>query len=270
MSYTNIELVRHHLDAPFPIQERIRDQVMVLEGDEYVVFFGGAVQADSVNVKSVRGNDLTRTTLAVTGSKIVVSGTPIVRGSVLAASDSSLGEVYAEGEDFVVDYNAGVIAIKEDGAISIGRDLTVWYQAYHLHSSGADYLIDASRGSIKRVSSGSIGDGETIYLDYTPLFASYREELLENAVVEANALVEKAVDPSREFGADPVLQQAATYRALEIVCRASAGQELSSLNRSDKPALAWMKLADDYGARSEKLVSSFRPPRTGPSAPVRS
>ncbi|UCE25536.1 MAG: hypothetical protein JSU74_05675, partial [Candidatus Zixiibacteriota bacterium] len=152
----------------------------------------------------------------------------------------------------------------------VGQNLTVWYQEYHLHSSGTDYLIDTSRGAIKRVSSGDIADCETVYLDYTPLFACYRDELLANAVLEANALVEKAVDPNREFGADLVLQQAATYRALEIVCRASAGRELASLNGSDKPALAWMKLAHDYGERSEKLISSFRPPCAGPSAPVKS
>jgi hypothetical protein len=76
------------------------------------------------------------------------------------------------------------------------------------------------------------------------------------------------VDPDRQFGADPALQAAATYRALEIICRAAAARELSSLRGEDRTAIAWMKLADAHAERSEHLLRLFRPPYAGPSAPA--
>ena len=270
MSYTNTELVRHHLEVPFPIQSNVYDQAVILKGDGYITFFGGSVDEDSFVVKAVRGSILIRKTVTLNESTLVITGVPIVPGSVLLASDSSLGEVYTEGEDFVVDYGGGSLALKDGGSLTIGQDVTVWYQDYHTYITGSDYVVDLSSGAIKRVLSGDIGDGETVYLDYAPCFASYNDELMANAVVEANGLIEREVDAERQFGADPALQGAATYRALEIISRASAARELSSLNRSDKTALAWMKLADNYAAKSEQLVSSFRPPLNGPAAPVRS
>jgi hypothetical protein len=270
MSYTNIELVRHHLEVPFPIESMVRDQAVMLQGDSYVIFFGGTVDDSSFVVKAVRSNDLTKVTAIVGESQILLVGSPIIPGSVLVASDGSLGQLWVEGLDYVVEYGSGAISIKAGSSISNNQEVTVWYQEYHVYSPGADYLMDSSRGSIKRVASGDIGDGETVYLDYSPLFSSYKDELLSNAVAEANALVERAVDPNRQFGADVVLQSAATYRTLEIVCRASAARELSSLGRNDKAALAWMKLADSHAMRSEFLLNSFRPPHSGPTAPVRS
>lgn len=270
MSYTNIDLVRNFLGAPFPVQSRVNDQAIVLTGDDYVSFHGGMIDNDSIVVKCVRSNNVVRKTITFDDSSIVLSSSPVIPASVLLASDSSLGVVYTEGCDFLVDHSAGRVTIKDGGALSIGATVVAWYVPYHVCPASTDYQVDSSKGTIRRMPSGSIGDGETVYLDYVPVFAGYRDEILMGAVLEANALVEKAVDPERQFGADPVLQGAATYRALEIICRASAAHELSSLSRNDKAALAWMKLGDNYAMRSEQLLSCFRAPFSGPSAPVKS
>jgi len=270
MSYTNVELVRHHLDLSFPIQSKVYDQAVVLTGYDYVTFFGGTVDENLVVVKAARNAELTRSTVTFTGTIAVITASPVVPGSVLIASNSSLGMVYVEGKDYVVDYAGGRVILKSGGAITVGQTVSVWYQQYHVYSAGSDYVLDSSNGAVRRSASGDIGDGETVYLDYMPTFSSYKEELLANAVVEANALVERAVDPDRQFGADPALEGAATYRALEIICRASAARELSKLKGSDKAALAWMKLGDCFGLRSEELLAGFRPPYNGPAIPARS
>lgn len=270
MSYTSVDLVRNHLNTSFPIQSVVSDQPVILKGEDYAVFFGGSIDTISLAVKAVRSNDLTRKTFTLSGGGDFVSAVPIIPSSVLVASDSSLGTVYVEGKDYLIDCSAGLLTLVDGGALVIGQAVTVWYQAYFVFTSVADYVVEGSRGAIKRASSGAIAEGETVYLDYTPVFVSYQEALLTGAVAEANALVEKAVDPNRQFGADAVLQGAATYRALEIVCRASAVRELAGQGRSDKAALAWIKLADNYADRSEQLLNCFRPPVSGPSAPVKS
>jgi hypothetical protein len=102
------------------------------------------------------------------------------------------------------------------------------------------------------------------------VFVSVTDEIVENAVALANGMVESEVDPEREFEANARLSASATYRALEVVCRAAASRELASQSGTDKVASVWIKLADDYGGRSDQLLNAFRPPCAGPRNPQRS
>jgi len=186
------------------------------------------------------------------------------------ASDSSLGTVYVENVDYVVDYAGGRLTTKVGGSLSSAQTVTVWYLPYALYEEGSDYGLDASGGQIKRLSGGDIASGETVRLDYRPVFVSVTDEIIENAVALANGMVQTEVDAEREFEANPSLGAAATYRALEIVCRAAASRELASQNGADKVATVWIKLADDYAGRSDQLLTGFRPPFNGPRNPQRS
>jgi hypothetical protein len=270
VSYPSIELVRHHSVANFPVQEQVQDQPVVLEGNDYVAFFNGAVDAASFTVKSLRNNELTRAAVTLGSGRTALTSAPLVPGSVVVASDSSLGTVYTENIDYIIDYTEADLIVKSGGSLSAGQTVTVWYLAYFLYTAGNDYQLDADRGRLKRLAGGDIASGETVYLDYAPVYKSFDDEMLNNAVLEATGLIEKEVDPDGQFGADPVLQASATYRALEIICHASAARELSSLRGEDGTALAWMKLAQTYAERSEQLLRLFRPPLAGPTTPVHS
>jgi len=270
MSYTNTELIRHHLVSGFPTSEQIVNQAMVLSGDDFLPFFNGAVDETTMKVKSLQSNDLTRTTVTMSSNPVSLTASPLVPGSVVAAADNSMGTLYVENIDYAVDYAAGTITLKSGGALAVGQTVTVWYQAFALYSAGSDYQLQADKGELRRLAGGDIASGETVYLDYLPVLDSYNDDVLHNAVAEANSLVEHEVDPDGQFGADRTLQAAATYRALEIVCRTSAARELSSRRGEDRTALAWMKLAEQYAARSEALLKGFRPPAGGPTAPVHS
>lgn len=267
MSYTNVDLVRHYLVAPFPAQETIYDQAVILESG-YVTFFNGPVEQSSTLVKSLQSNTPTRTSVTLNSQTTPLGASPLARGSVVVASDSSLGTVYVENVDYVIDYSQGKLLIKEGGDLNAGQSVTVWFQKYFVYSPDSDYQLDADSGRIKRLGGGDIASCETVYLDYAPLYKSFNDEILARAVLEANGVVEREVDPEGQFGADPVLQAGATYRALEIICRASAARELSSLRGEDRTALAWIKLAEVYASRSEQLLRSFHPPFEGPTAPV--
>ncbi len=269
MSYTNAELVRKYLDAPYPVQSRVHEQCVIVRGLDPVIFYGGAIDEQSLIVKGLVNAKPTRVNLCLTAASTAIVSAPLVPNTVLVASDSSLGKIYAEGTDYSIDYDNSSIQLKDGGELIIGQSVTMWYATYRVYVEGTDYQADYSKGAIRRTSSGSISDGETVYVDYSPLLASYTEEILAQAVIEANGLVEQAVDPDGQFGADVALQAAATYRALEIVCRAAAAGELYRLNKSDKVALVWMKLGDHYSQRSEQLLNSFRPPYTGPASPVK-
>jgi len=268
MSYTSAEQVRHHLVIPFPIEDQVIDQPVTMSGSDYVRFYGGAVDADSLRVKSIRSRKPTRATVNIGNGSSVITANTIVPGSVVVASDSSLGTVYVENVDYIVDYGSGSLAVKAGGALSSDHQVTVWFLPYALYEATSDYSLDATHGQIKRLTGGDIAAGETAWLDYRPVYVSIADEIVENAVTMANGMIEGEVDPEGQYEADSTLSAAATYRALEIVCRAAASRELASQSGADKVAAGWMKLSDDYATRSDLLLRNFRPPFSGPRAPV--
>ncbi|MDH3890919.1 MAG: hypothetical protein OEV49_07515 [candidate division Zixibacteria bacterium] len=270
MSYTNVELIRHHLVSAFPTAEQVVNQALYFKGDDYLPFFNGAIDGSVLKVKTLKSNSLSRSSITLGSSPVSVAASPIAPGSVVVASDSSMGTLYVENTDYAIDYSVGTIAVKSGGSLSVGQAVTVWYQTFATYTDGADYQVRVDSGEIKRVVSGEIIDGETVFLDYSPIYDSFNDDVLNNAVAEANSLVEQEVDPDGQFGADRTLQAAATQRALAIVCRTAAARELSSRRGEDRTALAWMKLSDQYAAGSEQLLNRFRPPAQGPSAPVHS
>jgi hypothetical protein len=200
MSYTNAELIRHHLVGAFPLAESIANQPLVFESDDYLSFFSGAVDQSTLKVKSVQSNDLVRTTVSLSSNPTSLTASPLAPGSVVVASDSSMGTVYVENSDYAVDYFSGTIVLKSGGSLGGGQTVTVWYLAFTLYSEGSDYQVKADGGEIRRLTGGDIAAGETVYLDYSPVHDSYNEDVLDNAVAEANSLVEREVDPDGEFG----------------------------------------------------------------------
>lgn len=267
MSYTNVELVKGYLVDSFPRQDAIYDQPVVINSSDAISFFSGAVDDATVKVKSVQSNILTRITLILDSSTTSITASRIVPGSVVAATDSSMGKLYIENADFVIDYSLGDLTIKSGGELSTGMTVTVWYQTYYTYIAATDYSIDADNGEIRRLASGNIALGEVVYIDYNPVGKTYNEAVITNAVIMANGLVEREVDPSGDFGADPTLAASATFRALEIICESSAVRDLSRLNGQQNTTSGWLKLAEMFAARADGLLRSFRPPITGPNSP---
>lgn len=259
MSYTNIELVKKHMEFIQPISENIIDQLVICNSNSSIKIFNGSISENSVQVKTINSSEPLKVSLTISADTFSISSAPLVRNSVLCASDSSLGTLYTENIDFVIDYQNATCSLKTGGQLTIGMEITFFYHPYSLYIENSDYKIDYENGSFQRVSSGDIQLGESLYIDYTPLSSNYTDAILSNAVTEANAIIEKEVDPNKEFGADLVLQTVATYRALEILCRSTAMRDLISGSKKDT-VNSWIKLADIYLQRATNLVLSFKSP----------
>lgn len=267
MGYTSIEQVRPYLLVRLPLGESVQDQPLRLAGTERVRFYGGGVQSDSVKIKLLRTAEPVRQSLVVGSGPSVLGGGPIVPGSLLAASDSSLGLIYTENVDYVVAYDDATLTPVAGGALTEGSAIVVWYVPYLVAVGSEDYTLYAETGEIQRRAGGSINDGEMVRIDYRPQYLEFGDELLVSAVEEANGLIEREVDPDGNFGADQTLGAAATSRALEIICRAGATRDLAQGPERAATAQVWLKLAEAYGARADRLLQSFRPPVISPSKP---
>jgi len=268
VSYTTSELVRSHLSTASDTAEGSINLPFTLTGIAARPFFTGAVQEGSLIVRSVRQRDLSTASFTLTAAVHTLNANGVRPDSVTLASDSSLRLIYIENVDYVVDWANGKIAIKPGGALSVGQTVIAWFYPYSQYVEDVDYRIDYVKGEIARNSSGDIADGETVWLGFTPESSAFSEDLIAAGVRDANALIEAEVDPGREFGADPVLVSAATYRALEIVCRAAAARELASRRGLHQTATAWMNLSETYNRLAERWVKSFRPPASSPASPA--
>jgi hypothetical protein len=269
MSYTTVDQVRHHLVTSVAKHERIRNQQLVIYTDREVPFYGGPVDESSLLVKSVRSATLQRVSKELASGANPVGQSNLVRGSVVVASDSSLGQVFEESHDYVVDYDGGSINVKDSGCLEVGMTVCIWFSPYVVYKSGTDYQVDCNRGEMRALVSGGIANRETVELDYSPVYTDLSDEIVNQAVLMANSMIEQEIDPEQQFGANPILTAGATFRALEIVSRVAAGRDLAMHPRGDRTAPGWMKLADDYRARADQLLKCFRPPVSGPSLPRR-
>ncbi len=267
MSYTTVDHVRHHLTLPALPQTHVTDQMLTLSGIDPVPFFPGPVLSSSVCVKTIHDSDPVRSLVTLSSGITSLGADPLVRGSVVVAADSSLGQLYHENRDYTVDYEHATLQMRSGGDLIAGQSVVVWALPFTLYRLGIDYQLSPDRGELRRLAGGDIASGETLFLDYTPLYTSINDAILTYAVTQANALIEREVDPSVTFGADPTLGSAATCRALEIICHTAAARDLSALPNGDKTAPIWIKLADRYSAQAERLLRNFHPPVTPPARP---
>lgn len=267
MSYTSVDMVRRYLsDSAYP-GPAVTDQRLVLEGVEYISFCNGPVDGDSVVVKSIRQTRPGRVAVSVGEGSVSFHDGPLVPGTVVVASDTSLGTVYVENVDYIVDYAAGYLHLHPEGTIAPSAEVVVWYLPFTVFDEGVDYSLDSLKGCLRRFSDGAVADGEAVLLDYSSTQVSWDDELIAAAVAEANGTIEREIDPSGDFGADPGLQAAATYRALAIVGRA-AGMRALTVQSDDGVAVAWLKLVDAFSERADEHLARFHPAASGPSSPT--
>lgn len=268
MAYASSDQVRQVLASESPLADAVTDQPIILTGTGFIKFFGGPVLEGSVRVKAVQQTRQTRIGVTFVSDVVTLTNVPLVSGSLVIASDSSLGVIYLENSDYTIDYPAAQVTRRAGSAVAEGQGVAVWYLPYHVYDATDDYELNLTAGEIRRVNGGAIGSGQMVYLDYRPQQPRLTDLMIEAAVHEANALVEREVDPAREFGTDPVLAAAATSLAIEIVCRGAACRELAAGQRDDRAAVTWLKLSSEYAGRAERLLRSFRPPVTGPAFPA--
>lgn len=260
LSYTNTNLVKNYLLEALPSQSNIMNQSIKLVNTDYISFFKGAISSDDFFVKSNQAASHIRKTQKILSDTHNFSSIPVIEDSVVVASDSSLGTVYTENSDYIIDYTQGNLNIKSSGLIETNQNITIWYKNFTIYSPNIDYLINYELGQIKRIATGNIADGESVYLDYSPVSVVYDETIIENAVASANGLIESEVDPSGSFGSDRTLQTAATYKALEIICQAAAVRDMAKSYDNNKNVSVWIKLAEMFQNNSETLIKKFRPP----------
>jgi hypothetical protein len=267
MSYTNLETVRKHINLDeIPGGEK-SDYPVTFVDLEWVNLPGRGIVDNSVVVKAIKNYAPISETITLGDGVVSLSNSRLVANSLTVASDSSLGAIYKENIDFSVDNAEGTIIRLIDGEIISGSAVIVWYYYYSIYSEGIDYSINYQSGMIRRLPGGNIQPKQTVLVDYELTYNQLNDEYISEAVDEANAIIEKLIDPGRQFGADLTLQTAATCLAVSIVCRMAAISDLRFGDSGKQTASAWLSLAESYRDDYKDLLKAFRPQASGLSGP---
>ena len=264
MAFTSSELVRAHLTDARMGELQIQGEPLVLSGTAAVSLARGGIVPASVAVKARRSDSPTRETKALASAWVNLEHTHLIEGTVVVAADGSLGQVFVENNDFIVDAGGGRICRIDSGGIASGQSVVVWYHFYHVYAEGDDFTVDLSRGTIARRSSGEITDGQLVLVDYTVTLGSVSDSVIEQAIAESGEAVLALVDPSYHESPAAAVVIGATHWAVAAVARMRAASVLSgnpvSSSEARVAAQTWLEIAQKYDASGREFLARFAAP----------
>ncbi len=270
MPFTSPDLVRAHIASANFGDADLRNIRIILSGTSTANLPHAGVREGSVTVKSQRSNSPVRLSETLYDGWIILNHAQLIEGTVAVAADSSLGTIYIENLDFIVDYAGGRIKRLNTGAISSGQQIVIWYDHYHIYSEGDDYTINHASGQLVRRSNGDIGDGQQVLVDYIISLGSVSDATIDQAIAESGEAVLTMVNESYHESPAIGIVIGATHMAVGQLARMRAAALLA--DGTIKPSIArsaaqlWLEIATQYERSAHTFLSRFANPvstRTG-------
>jgi hypothetical protein len=267
MSFTNIDLVKKHI-----LEHQSQDTEFVLgatniENISCHLLGLTPFQLPHINIlpssEKVKGREQnipTQENVSFSSSDTASLAHPeLIPDTVVVAKDSSLGEIYVENIDYSIDYDSGSITRILDGSIPQGAEVVIWYLFFRIYAKDTDYRIDYGKGQITRIASGEIEDGQRVLVDYAVEFGLLGDEVIANAIVEANDKILKVIDSSNSNSTDQSLVTAETYLAVSILCNIKALEVMTQTPGSTAKSLAlsWSSMSSVYREQAFDLLKKF-------------
>lgn len=261
MAFTNMALVKKHIFQYNLGSERIENLPCQLMGAEWTRLPHISVSVGSEKVKAKEQFSPTKEEVSLTGEEWrSLLHSELIFESVVVASDSSLGKIYVENVDYSVNYDQGKIKRKASGEIPDGAEVVVWYLFYGIFQKDLDYQLDYPEGKIRRIISGAIEDGQWILMDYMVEYGFLSDDIISNAILEANDQVLKLIDSSYHSSTEQSLVTAETCLAVSILCRIKGAETLNaklSSSAAKSSFDAWQSLSDSYRKKAYLILSGY-------------
>lgn len=265
MGFTNIDLVKKHI-LEHELGTVSKENVACrLVGEAPFQLPHMLLVAGSEQVKAKEQNvPLSETVSFASSDTVQLAHQELIPDTVVVAKDSSLGQIYSENVDYSIQYDDGRLTRIPSGSIPEASSAVIWYLCFRVYAGDTDYEIDYGKGHIKRISSGDIEDGQWVLVDYRVEFALLSDEVVENAIKEANQQILDYIDSSYANSADSSLVTAETYLAVSVLCNVKAmeamTQNLASGTgwQAHSLSLAWSKMSGVYRSQAYELLKKFR------------
>lgn len=192
---------------------------------------------------------------------VTLDHSKIVWNTVLVADTAMLGTVYTENIDYIVDYFNGTLERTTVGSsIVSGSTVYIWYVPFTVLTSGNDYNINYTEGTITRRAGTIIPNKGTVYCDYSHSQLSVTDSLIEECANQAEALILSNLNPAYSaMSTDTGLRAGSTQLALHIIMLSLAQRELriAAHANSDDIAMQFMSLSQNYLNIANQHLSPF-------------
>ncbi len=273
MAYTNPELVRKHLHETTRSSSGIELHRMKLTGTLPLSLPHAGLVEDSERVmtKEQLAPEMEVTTLH--DDDVSLTRANLVPESVVVAKDSSMGAIYKENTDYVVDCANGRLRRVTGGAIASGQMVVIWYDFFTLFARGEDYAISYQNGEITRLDEGVIADGQEIFISYQIESGVFSDEIIANAILEASVLLDGRLEQPVVDDAVRAVTVAETYLAVSILMQIKATEALrssvySTASRSATSS-SLLDLSTKYRRDCEEIIAPYAKKSARMASPVR-
>lgn len=273
MPFTNIDLVKKHLLQHQVGRTEKEDVLLKLAGTSAAQLPDRNLVANSEKVKGKEQIVPTQQSVSfASGDTVQLPHTELIPETVVVATDSSLGKVFLENVDYHLDYDSGTITRLGTGSIAAGSQIVVWYLYFRIYQKGADYNIDYQKGEITRLASGAIGEGQWVFVDYQVEFGFFSDDLIANAIIEADGQISGKLDPAYSESTEQNLITAETYWAVSILGNMKSLEAMNQNlpgNQAKALAESWSSLARSYRREAEQLLSPYIKASSSLEVPVK-
>jgi hypothetical protein len=243
----------------------VRNERIVLEGTSESQLQHTNIDTDTESVKMVAVTEpVAESSNPVTMESGVWSGlssNKIVWDSVVVASDLILTTVYAEGPDYVVDYDNGRVRISNSSSsIPGGSSVYIWYIPWDVKERGVDYYFDYDQGQVRRTGSNGIPDGGTVWVDYSHSQATTTDRLIDETIDSVETYVSMRLKSGYDLTSSNFsLKSGVTSLALYHICLSEGQKVLRMAAKDDAEGLSeeWRHLAEEYLTSSKRELSKF-------------
>jgi hypothetical protein len=261
MAYTNIELVRKHLQESTGATAKVENYHLVLTAQDIARLPHAGVVTDSETVKGKHLQLPEHKSVTFDPNQAVISQNPLIPDSVVVSSDSSLSDILEENSDYTIDLAGGRLTRLEDGTIASGATVFVWYYNYETYVRGIDYDISYQSGEVRRIEGGAIASNQSVWIDYLIEGSSITDSTIESAIRESSTRLDALTDGNSAGQSVSVLTVAETYLAVSLLSQMKAIEMLQSpsLSVSQRGPVAdeFLEVSKRYREDFEKLVKPF-------------
>jgi hypothetical protein len=262
MSFTDLSTVKTHLltnsanaltNESVPVTLKGEDEVLLPHQD---IMDGSGVVKWDTDVVPMSAGPVT----LPSGGDVALPVDHIVPGTVVVAMSDTLSTVYTEELDFQIDYLAGHLRSLTSGHIPNNQPVYVFCNRYALFDPNSDFIMDYTRGTVRRRSGSTIPDGASVLVDYTVAAGNVTDSLILQVIVEAEDLIVRSL--TTEYNAsstDQGLKTGATQLVLSIVARDMAAEALARRLTSDAGGRAkeWQNLSNLCETRAWQILQPY-------------
>jgi hypothetical protein len=224
--FTDLETLRNHLQAFDFDAIQVNFTPIVLQGIDEAQLPHNALVDGSVHVYTMHENEpVGPVSLTLNGETWLGTGfQAALPESTVVASDTLPLDRYVEGLDYAVLDDSAEIKRLSSSSIGDGETVTAWLLALNTAAATVDYEISVDKGTLSRVADGSLPDPARVFVSYQTTPARASEALLKQAIEDAEGKILARLKPDYdETSKDYGLYLGATELALAYICDDLAG-----------------------------------------------